>query len=299
MKMFRSALVLFALSLALPLGAQESPEAVYAKWVAASKAGDIQGLLAISSAAKVKEFNSEFMTPEQQAEIRKIMKAMAPINYKIKDVKTSADGNKTSLFLDMTALDFFEMNDPKAKPKKEFAEVRLLKEGGQWKIDQQCSGGDGCGKEPEWIQTSWGKSQALSNGATIKFVKGNKNAFPGIKMPAKPYAVAFTVEFPDGSETFSYFLHRSPTFADFYLSAGEEKLTPVARTEDFPNSLSSEDGKPNVKELEPDYSYSQNTNFKGKGSVTLLFDVSTAPSGDKPFYATVTYAGQKYSYEVK
>lgn len=282
-----------------PLFAQENPEAVYAKWVAASKAGDIQGLLAISSAAKVKEFDQEYSSPEKKEEIRKLMKLMAPLSYQVKKTDISSDGNKASLTMDVTALDFFEMNDPKAKPRQENAEVRLVKESGAWKIDQQCMGKDGCGKEPEWQKVSWGKIIPLSNQATVKFVKGKASIFKGVSIKGQAFVGEMVLNFPDGSETVSYFLHRSPNFADFFVKAGEAKITPSAQAEDFPATVSSDPVGPQVKVLEEGTSYSQNRNFQGSGSVALLFDLPKDAKGSIAFYATLTYAGKKYEFEVK
>src|SRR5262249_22160687 len=92
--------------LSTPAFAPETPEAASAKWVEISKAGDLDALLALSSAAKVKEFHQEISTPEKKDEIRRIMKATAPKSYQVKHQELSRDGNKASLFVEAVELDF-------------------------------------------------------------------------------------------------------------------------------------------------------------------------------------------------
>src|SRR5262245_28926536 len=123
--------LLFSVFLLTPARALEGPEAAYQKFVAASKAADIDALLAVSTQAKVIEFHQEFDGhPEKLAEMKQLMKQMAPISYKIRESKISKSGNSASLWVDAVALDFFKLNDPKAKPEKENMEVRVVKEGG-------------------------------------------------------------------------------------------------------------------------------------------------------------------------
>jgi len=297
-RLFPLALLVAGLLFPYSLFAQDSPEAVYAKWVEVSKAGDVDGLLALSTEAKVKEFREEVKTPEQRLEVQKIMKGVAPVTYKVTKTTLSPDGKKASVWTEGMAIDFFSMNDPKAKPQKEVSEVRLLKENGVWKIDQQCSATDGCGKEPEWTQTGWGKVNPLANGVTLRFIKGKDASFPGIATQGKPFVAIMEISMPEASNTISYFIHRSPTFADFYLQNGDQKVTPIARSETFPQVVSSDPAGPEIKALDDNTTYSQNRNFKGKGQVGLLFD---QPKGSQTgsFYATVTYADQKYSFEIK
>jgi hypothetical protein len=253
--------------------------------------------LAVSSAAKVKEFHQEVTTPEQREEVRKLMKAMAPITYKVRKTEISKDGNKASLFVDATALDFFSMSDPKAKPQRENVEVRLVKEGDQWKVDKQCSGPDGCGKEPAWAVLSWGKTVALPDGS-FKTVKG-KFDFPGVKVAGKPFVADLVFNFPETGSILFYFLHRSPNLADIYVKVGEEKFAPVAYAEDFPPTFADDKGGREVKVLEQDYSYSRNRNFKGGGTVSLLFDLPKEAKGTPTFYLQFKYAEKEYAFEVK
>src|SRR5262245_9112036 len=141
-----------------PVLAQEGPEAVYQTWVEASRTGDIDRLLSISSAAKIKEYHNEVNTPEKREETKKLMKLLAPITYQVKKTEISKDGRKAVLLLDATARDFFSLGDPKAKPQHENVEVRLVKEEDKWKVDQHCMGPGGCGeKEDRAERASFGK----------------------------------------------------------------------------------------------------------------------------------------------
>jgi hypothetical protein len=299
--MTTSIILVFFLSIFLSpaaLRAQDSPEAAYQKWVEASRAEDIPGLLSVSSAAKVKEFHQEYSSPAQQAEIRNLMKAMAPLNYKITKTVPSKDGNKTSLFMDATARDFFTLNDPKAKPEKEHVEVRLVKENGQWKVDKQCMGKDGCGVEPEWISAGYGKTLSLGSGAILKVSRGRPSNFKGVSAKGEPLAVDLIFTLPEDGKTLSYFLHRSPSFAEFYVERGGERITPIARIEDYPSMMKDEKRQPEQNALEESYSYSTSRSFSGQGTLSLLFDLPKG-SGGQILYVTVSYGENKYSFAVK
>jgi len=291
------ALLLASLAFVPAIQAQNTPESAYAEWVAASKAGDLDKMLALSSQEKVDEFNQDINTPEKKAEVRELAKLMAPISYKVKKTDLSKDGNKASLQLDAMARDFFTLNDPKAKPQKENIEVRLVKEGGAWKVDKQCSGKDGCGKEPDWAQGAWGKTLPLAKGATVKAVPGKAGNFGGAKAKGKAYAVDLVFSLPENGPSLSYFLHRSPTFAEFYVMAQGETLTPIARREEFPSSFS--EGKPEVQILEEGTSYSRSTGFTGTGTLSLLFDIPKELQGEKLLRFIVTVDDQKYPFEIR
>lgn len=277
------------------VAAGDGPEVIYQVWVEASRAGNIEKLLEVSSLAKVKEFHQEFTTPEKQEEIRKLMKIMAPITYKINKTEISPDGKKASLFLDATARDFFTLNDPKAKPEKENMEVRLVKEGDLWKIDQQCNGKDGCGKEPEWQQASFGKPISFAKQASLKVSPAQHPEFKTMKLNGQAYSLDFVFTFPENSSLF-YFLHRSPTFAEFYLQVGETKISPIASLEIFPM----DEGKAKQAQvLEDGVSYSRSHQFSGKGTLSLLFDLPKEAKGAKDLRFIVTVNDQKSSFQIK
>jgi hypothetical protein len=296
-KLFVFLFLLFFLPAALQ--AQESPEAAYDQWVAASKAGDIPGLLAVSSPAKVKEFHQEFNSPQKQEEIRNLMKAMAPITYKVKKTIKAPDGNSASLFLDAIARDFFSLNDPKAKPEQENVEVRLVRENHQWKVDQQCVGKEGCGREPQWTSAAYGKNISLAKGASLKVLKGKPANFKGVPVKGEPLAVDLIFTLPEGGQTLSYFLHRNPAFADFYVGSGAKKITPIARMEDYPSMAKDEKPQPELKILEESTSYSSSHGFTGQGTLSLLFDLPKGYQGDKTLHLMVSYGETKSAFEVK
>jgi hypothetical protein len=289
-------LAVFLLLLSNPLWAGDGPEVIYQVWVNASRAGDIDKLLAISSATKAEEFHQEISTPEKKEEIRNIMKAVAPKSYEVKRKVVSPDGNKVSLFVEALEVDFFSLNDPKAKPEKQNVEVRLVKEGGEWKIDQQCNGKDGCGKEPEWTQAGFGKTLALPNKAGLKVVSSHHPEFKTVKLKGQPYSVDLVFDFPENTSLF-YFLHRSPKFAELYLQVGETKITPIASLEDFPPADEKEIKKAEL--LEENVSYSKSHQFSGKGAAALLFDVPANAKGPKTLRIMITVNDQKLSFEVK
>ncbi|MCE9624005.1 MAG: nuclear transport factor 2 family protein [Deltaproteobacteria bacterium] len=279
-----------------PLHAQSTPESTYAEWVKASKVGDIDAMLALSSKSMVDEFNQDYAKPEKKAEIQKLMKLLAPVSYKIREQKISKDGNSASLLVDAVALDLFKMGDPKAKPEKENVEVKLVKEGGQWKMEKQCNGKDGCGKEPEWTPLAWGGTIKLPDG-TVKVTKG-KNDFQGSKVAGKAFAVDLTLNFPETGSTLSYFLHGNPNLSDNYAVVDGHRFGPIAFAEDYP-PMSNEKGGREVTVVEKDYSYSKNRNFQGKGTVSLLFDLPKDAKDSPVFYLQFTYGDKKYEYEVK
>jgi len=287
-------LVLFALAfLPINLSAQESPEALYKKWVETCKAGDVQGLLDLSTKAKLKEFRDEHDTPEQIAEMKKMMMEFSPISYTVKSTQISPDGNKASLWVEALEKPFFS-DKKNPKPEKETVEVRLLKEDGKWKLDQTCNGKDGCGKEPEWIKAAYNKPIALPKNASLKVSKNQRPEFKSVKVEGQPYSVDFAFDFPENMSLF-YFLHRSPSFAEFYIQAGDKKIAPVAQIESFPMN-SGEEIK--AQKLEDGVSYSKSHQFSGHGVASLLFDLPADAKGPKPLFFMVTVDDQKYSYEI-
>ncbi len=294
LKLFILIFILFGASLPSASHAGDSPEVMYQVWIEASRAGDIDKMLSVSSAQKVKEFHQEFTTPEKREELKRLIKVMAPKSYKVRKSELSPEGTKASLWLDALALDFFSLNDPKAKPQKEEIEVRLVKEGGEWKIDQQCGGKGGCGKEPEWQQASFRKPIPLPKGASLKVAPGKASEFKSVALQGKPFVVDFAFSFPE-STNLAYFLHRSPNFAEFYILAGGQKIAPIAEQQ-YRASDSTEEVK--VEKLENDFSYSRSRTTSGQGSLTLLFDIPAEAKGSKELYFTVTVEEQKLAYRI-
>ena len=296
-RLFPASIVLTVLFLAAPLSAQDSPEAAYAKWVQISKAGDVDALVALSSAQKRKEFEQEVKTPKQRAEIKKFMMALAPKSYTVTSSEVSKDGKKATLKIDAIALDFFSMDDPKAKPKPEKMKVTLLKEGGQWKVEQQSSGTFAEEEETPGTPLAWGKSVALPDG-NFKVVKGKAN-FSGAKVSGKPFAVDVVFNFPESGSTLFMFFHDSPNLADNYVKVGDEKYAPIAFAEDFPAVLSTDKGGREVTVMEKNYSYSKNRNFRGTGTYSMLFDLPKDAKESPVLHLQFSYGDKKHFYEVK
>ncbi|HKY62462.1 MAG TPA: hypothetical protein VJR29_03505 [bacterium] len=286
-----------ALSLSSPLFAQNTPEAAYAQWVEVSKAGDVDGLLALSTAEKVKEYHRDVKTPEQKAEVQKLMKALAPKSYTVKSSEISKDGKKATLKIDAIALDFFSMGDPKAKPGPEKMKVTLVKEGGQWKVDQQSSGSFAEEEEAPGTPLAYGKSVALPDGS-FKVLKG-KTSFAGAKVNGKPYAVDVIFNFPETGSTLFMFFHDSPNLADNYVKVGDEKVAPIAFAEDFPPVFSDDKGGREVTVMEKSYSYSKNRNFKGTGGYSMLFDLPKDAKEAPVLHLKFKYDDKDHVYEVR
>lgn len=296
-RLFSASFVALALAISSPLLAQDSPEATFAKWVQVSKAGDLEGLLALSSAEKLKEFHQDIKTPEQKAEVQKMMKVLAPKSYTVKSSEVSKDGKKATLKIDAIALDFFSMGDPKAKPGPEKMKVTLLKEGGQWKIDQQSSGSFAEEEEVTGTPLAWGKSAALPDGS-VKVVKA-KADFPGVKVSGKAFAVDVIFTFPESGSTTFMFFHDSPNLADNLVKVGDEKIAPIAFAEDFPPVFSTEKGGREVTVMEKNYSYSKNRNFKGTGKYSMLFDLPKDSKDAPVLILKFKYDDKPYVYEVR
>jgi hypothetical protein len=94
---------LFALSLSFlpPAFAEDSPEVVFQKFVEASRKGNVEEVIALSSAAKRKEAAEDMKSEKMSRETWVgMIKFMAPENYKILSKTTSPDQKKTSLFVE-------------------------------------------------------------------------------------------------------------------------------------------------------------------------------------------------------
>ncbi len=288
------------LFMAPKLWAQDNPEVSYQKWVAASQAGDIEALLAVSSDEKVQEYHRDFSTKEQRAEIQKLMRAMAPISYQVKQTKISNDGKRAKLQLDGTARGFFALGDANAQPVKQFIEVLLVWESGQWKVDKQCMGPNGCGKEPDWKPAAYGKLLALGEGASVKVKPGKTHDFKNVPVTHQATVIDLEFTLPKNSETLSYFLHRNPKFADIFLEISGQAYPPVAKRQKFPNLNNSDSETSQVEVLKEETSYSWSGPFSGTGTLSLLFDV---PKGSRPkkqpLNLILTYGNQKHTFQVK
>ncbi|MFO1518693.1 MAG: hypothetical protein U1F57_03365 [bacterium] len=292
-------IVLFA-CLSPSLGAEESPEALFQKWVSLAAKGDVDGVIALSSAAKRKEAQ-ESMKTMPHAQMALMLKAMNPDSYKVLNQTVSKDQKKASLFIEGVVTDLFTLKGEKPKKVKEKAEIRLVKEDGQWKMDQQCWGMEGkCEKGEESAQSaSWGKKIPLKGGATVTFLRGREKDFSNVKVQGKPAAVELVFEANQENPTLNYFLHKSPSFADFYYKLGDQKVPPTAVMEEKESASLHEAPKKEVKILEEGTSYSRSRTFSGKTSFSILFDLPKDATGPQSFWANFTVADQKYGFKLE
>ena len=128
----RTAAAIAAVLLALlppAAAAQEDPEAVYAKFHRALQAGDLAMMTRYGSAAGGKEMAA--MPPEQSKAMLEMMKKLVPQNYSITGKVVSPDGNTATLHASGKAASMFGGGQ-----ETQYAAIRLLKQGGQWKVDE-------------------------------------------------------------------------------------------------------------------------------------------------------------------
>jgi hypothetical protein len=287
----KTVILVFALILSfLPNAfAEDSPAAVYQKFVEASRKGDVEGVIALSSAAKRKEaeddMNKKHLTRET---LIGMIKFMAPESYKIISQTTSPDQNKTFLFVEGVVNELFTLKGEKPKKKTEKAEIVLLKENGEWKIDQHCWGTSGhCEKEVDAVKIGFGKITPLTAGTSFSVQKGKAGNFSSVPTKANPYVVDLIFQGSSENPVLSYMLHQSPKFADFYLKVGDQKITPTAFIQDK-----------EVKVMDPDTSYSHSATLRDKIMVSILFDVPKDLKGAKSLRAQFEVADQKYAYQI-
>jgi len=274
-----------------PAFAEDSPEAVFQKWNDASRQGNVDGVLDLSSARSRKEADDDLKMGMNRQAMVEILKAMAPDNVKILKQTTSPDGKKTSLFVEGSMQDFFTMKGGKPKKELEKGEVQMLKENGLWKLDKQCWGGDGrCEKEDKGERIAHGKKAPLKKGTSFWTQKGKAGDFSSVKLKGNPYVVDLHFQGSDENPTLSYMLHHSPSFADFYLKVGDQKVTPSAFIEDFE--------KKEVKVMEASTSYSRSRSIQQTAIVSLLFDVAKDLKGTKTLWVKFTVAEQDYWFQV-
>ena len=121
-------IVLLSAAIALPVMAGgDSPQDVYALYIAAQRAGDIKGMSEYVTEAKVKQLES--MPEEQKTQIAEMMKMMAPTEYTV--IKEDIQGDSATLTLTGKATDFSGGSCDKK------GTARFVKEGGVWKLEKE------------------------------------------------------------------------------------------------------------------------------------------------------------------
>jgi len=121
-------IVFLSAVIALPVMAgSDSPQDVYALYIAAQRDGNIKGMCEYVTEAKVKQL--EAMPAEQQTQIAEMMKMMAPTEYTV--VTEDIQGDRATLILTGKASDFAGGSCEKK------GTASFVKEGGVWKLSQE------------------------------------------------------------------------------------------------------------------------------------------------------------------
>lgn len=120
-----------ALILLLPCAAraQEDPESVYGKFHRALLAGNIAEMNKYGTPGGGAEIAK--MPADQRKAILEMMKKLIPQNYRITGKEISPDGNRATLRATGTGASLFG-----GKPEMQYSSIRLLKQGGKWKVDE-------------------------------------------------------------------------------------------------------------------------------------------------------------------
>jgi hypothetical protein len=116
-----------ALAAALPLGAAEEPEAVYAKFHRALHAADLQEMLRYATDAQRAEMAA--MSPAQKSASLKMMAVMLPRAYALKDKSIAPGGQAARLALSGTAPQLID-----GKPETLYGTIRMVMQRGEWKV---------------------------------------------------------------------------------------------------------------------------------------------------------------------
>jgi len=125
-RLIRALALTLALGIAAPALAQEPPEAVYAKFHRAGLAADYEGMRKYESAAKVKEM--EPIPPEQREPILAALARTLPRSYSVVEKTVEEGATRAVLRLRGT--------QPAIS-----ATITLVKEKGEWKVDDANWGG--------------------------------------------------------------------------------------------------------------------------------------------------------------
>lgn len=125
--MIRSIVLTLGVAIATPALAQDQPETVYAKFHRAGLAADYDGMHRYQSSAKAKE-----MDPVAPAERKQMLRALArllPRSYSVVEKTVEAGAMRAVLRLRAT------QPDVAGKPQPLLATITLVKEKGEWRVD--------------------------------------------------------------------------------------------------------------------------------------------------------------------
>jgi hypothetical protein len=160
--------------LSCPAHAQETPEAVYAKYHQALRAGNVDEVKKYAIAA-----NAAKMRPipagERDAALA-LIRALLPQSYTVTGKEPGADGKSLTLRANGMGTNFFS-----EKPESTNGVITMLKEGNDWKVDK-----------PEWTsadQRGVTPEQSGKPSATLRIVPQSA--------PRKPQAAAVASKQPE------------------------------------------------------------------------------------------------------
>lgn len=120
--------VLLSVAFALPvLAGGDSPQEVYALYIAAQRDGNIEDMCKYVNDGRVQQFQS--LSSDQKVELSKTMKQMAPTEYTV--IKEDIHGNSVTLTLTGKTTDFG------GSSRKHRGKARFVKEDGEWKLAQE------------------------------------------------------------------------------------------------------------------------------------------------------------------
>jgi len=123
-KMILAMGILLAVAAPMVMAGSDSPKEVYAVYVIAQKAGDLEGMSVCVIEAKAKQL--EAMPEDQKGQIAEMMKMMAPAEYAV--VSEDIQGDNATLTVTGKTSDFSGgLRDQKGT-------ITFLKEGGAWKL---------------------------------------------------------------------------------------------------------------------------------------------------------------------
>jgi len=127
-RVIRPIILALGLAVAAPALAQDAPEAVYAKFHRAGLGADYDGMRKYESSAKAKE-----MDPIPPAERKQMLRALArllPRSYSVVEKTVEAGALRAVLRLRAT------QPDAAGKAQPLLATITLVKEKGEWKVDE-------------------------------------------------------------------------------------------------------------------------------------------------------------------
>lgn len=118
--------LVFALGiLAVPALAQDPPEAVYASFHRAGLAGDYDGMLKYGSASQAND-----LPPAERKRLLQILSRLLPRKYSV--VEKTVDEGATRAVLRLRAT----QQDADGKPQPLAGTITLVKEKGEWRVDE-------------------------------------------------------------------------------------------------------------------------------------------------------------------